>query len=176
VKSSEWFNHKHEQDKAYENVVLHVVWENDKPVYRQDKTLLPALELKDRVDESLLTSYKKLINCSSAIACEKSFSSVDSIVQLSMLDKALMQRLETKSLLVKELLKINRGDWEETTYQWLAKAFGFKVNSDPFFELAKVTTFKLIRNKRACWKLKRFFWRSRNAGCKNKRCIHHFFV
>src|SRR5438105_13416302 len=98
VKSSEWFNHKHEQDKAYENVVLHVVWENDKPVYRQDKTLLPTFELKGRVDEYLLTSYKKLINCSSTIACEKSFSSVDSIVQLSMLDKALMQRLETKSL------------------------------------------------------------------------------
>src|SRR5437879_2758287 len=43
VKSSEWYNHKHEQDAAYENVVLHVVWENDKTVYRKDKSLLPTL-------------------------------------------------------------------------------------------------------------------------------------
>lgn len=149
VKSSEWYNHRHEQDIAYENVVLHVVWENDKPVYRQDKTRLPTLELKNRVDESLLHSYKKLVNSSSDIACEKSIHAVEPIVQLSMLDKALMQRLEAKSKLVSELLNSNRGDWEETTYQWLAKAFGFKINSDPFFELAKAVSFKTLQKQKS---------------------------
>ncbi len=144
VKSSEWYTHKHEQDAAYENVVLHVVWENDKPVYRKDQSLLPTLELKGRVDESLLASYKKLVNNPATIACEKKFSAVDSIVQLSMLDRALMQRLETKSILVTELLQANTGDWEETCYQWLARAFGFKVNSEPFFELAKAVPFKIL--------------------------------
>jgi hypothetical protein len=148
VKSSEWYSHKHEQDAAYENVVLHVVWENDKAVYRKDKSLLPTLELKDRTDELLLSSYKKLVNSSSAIACEKNFGSVDPIIHLAMLDKALMQRLETKSLVVTELLQENKGDWEETTYQWLAKAFGFKVNSDPFFELAKAVPFKIIQKQK----------------------------
>jgi hypothetical protein len=148
IRSSEWYMHKHEHDPAYENVVLHVVWENDKPVYRQDKTLLPTLELKTRVDGSLLQSYKKLANSSSEIACEKSIHGVESVVQLSMLDKALMQRLENKSSAVIELLKTNRGDWEETTYLWLAKAFGFKVNSDPFFELAKAVSFKTLQKQK----------------------------
>jgi hypothetical protein len=145
VKSSEWYNHKHEKDEAYENVILHVVWENDKPVYRKDKTLMPTLELKNRVENTLLDSYKKLVNNPASIACEKKFSSVSSIVHYAMLDKALMQRLEFKAAAVTELLQTNRGDWEETTYQWLLKAFGFKVNSDPFSELAKAVPFKIIQ-------------------------------
>lgn len=145
VKSSEWYNHRHEQDGAYENVILHVVWENDKPVYRKDNTLLPTLELKKRVDTSLIQSYRKLVESSSEVACERNFHSVDTIVHLSMLDKALMQRLETKSDLVSKLLEGNQGDWEETCYQWLAKAFGFKTNSDAFFDLSRSMPFKIIQ-------------------------------
>ena len=33
LKSSDWYVHKHQNDKAYENVILHVVWEDDKPVF-----------------------------------------------------------------------------------------------------------------------------------------------
>jgi hypothetical protein len=38
VKASEWYDHKHDRDSAYENVVLHIVWEDNKPVYRKDGT------------------------------------------------------------------------------------------------------------------------------------------
>src|SRR5437879_4452885 len=53
IKSSDWFAHHHEKDSAYDNVILHVVWHNDKPVVRNGATI-PTLELKDRVDPSLL--------------------------------------------------------------------------------------------------------------------------
>src|SRR5258708_6955693 len=96
IKSSDWFAHHHEKDSAYDNVVLHVVWENDKPV-QQNHELIPTLELKNRIQPSLLKEYKKLINSPTSIACEKSFLNVDDLIKLSMLDKALMQRLETKA-------------------------------------------------------------------------------
>src|SRR5579859_935599 len=51
IRSSDWHAHRHERDAAYENVVLHVVWENDKPVFRNDGTPIPTLELKHRVDD-----------------------------------------------------------------------------------------------------------------------------
>ncbi|HPW62239.1 MAG TPA: DUF2851 family protein, partial [Cyclobacteriaceae bacterium] len=51
VQSSGWYEHKHDQDHAYEIVVLHVVWEENKPVYRNDSTRIPTLQLKDRVEE-----------------------------------------------------------------------------------------------------------------------------
>ncbi len=147
VKSSDWQAHHHETDAAYENVVLHVVWENDKPVIRKDKTLIPTLELKNRVDVSIIKEYKRLINSPSAIACEKSFTHVEDLVKLSMLEKALMQRLENKASQVNEILKLNNGDWDETCYQLLARNFGFKVNADPFYQLAKSLPYKIIQKQ-----------------------------
>ncbi|MGC4022734.1 MAG: DUF2851 family protein [Cyclobacteriaceae bacterium] len=147
IKGSDWYLHHHEIDDAYENVVLHVVWENDKPVYRKNKTLLPTLELKERVNESLLKEYTKLINSSLTVACGKVFGEVDSFVKTSMLDKSLLQRLETRANYVKELLNQNTGDWEETVYQLLAKNFGFKINAEPFFRLSKSLPYKIIQKQ-----------------------------
>jgi len=147
IKSSDWYAHKHDVDSAYENVVLHVVWENNKPVYRKDGTPLATLELKNKVNESILREYQKLIGNPAAIACERSFRHVSELVKFSMLDKALMQRLETKAQHVHELVKLNNGDWEETTYQLLAKNFGFKTNSDPFFQLSKSLPYKIIQKQ-----------------------------
>ncbi len=145
TKASDWLNHNHTGDKAYENVILHVVWENDTDIKRADGSIIPSLQLQGRVDESLIKAYKKLMNDTSAIPCNKSFVGVPNLIKLSMLDKALLQRLESKSGLIYQLVKSNHGDWEETTYQLLAKNFGFKINSDPFFQLAKSLSYKLIQ-------------------------------
>lgn len=147
LKSSDWYAHRHQTDGAYNNVILHVVWHDDKPVMLGDGSLLPTLALKDRVDEKMLREYKKLVNSATPIACEKSLRSVDDIVKLSMLDKALLQRLETKAQAATDLLNANTGDWEETAYQMLAKNFGFKVNADPFFQLAKSLPYKIIQKQ-----------------------------
>jgi hypothetical protein len=65
-----------------------------------------------------------------------------------MVERALMQRLESKATGVISLLESNSGDWEETTYQLLAAAFGFKVNKDPFSQLAKSLPYKIIQKHR----------------------------
>src|SRR6185369_13677847 len=83
IKSSDWFAHHHEKDSAYDNVILHVVWDDDKPVLRNGISI-PTLELKNRVDSSLLHEYKKLINSSTSIACQKSLPHVEELVKLSM--------------------------------------------------------------------------------------------
>ncbi|NOY47456.1 MAG: DUF2851 family protein, partial [Chlorobi bacterium] len=49
IKSSDWFVHHHETDKAYDNVILHVVWEYDTEVFRKDNTQIPTVELKSIV-------------------------------------------------------------------------------------------------------------------------------
>ncbi len=144
VQSSGWYEHKHDQDHAYENVVLHVVWEENKPVYRNDGTRIPTLQLKHRVEDHLIKSYQRLINNPGSVSCEKSFPTVDELIKHSMIDKALMQRLETKAKLIIALLNQNKGDWEETTYQLLAASFGFKLNKEPFLQLAKSLPYKLI--------------------------------
>ena len=34
IKASDWYVHHHETDKAYDNVILHVVWEDDSEIFR----------------------------------------------------------------------------------------------------------------------------------------------
>lgn len=144
TKASAWEDHHHDSDKAYDNVVLHVVWQNDKPVFRADKTVMPTLELQSLVDESLVHGYKKLVNNPASIPCDTTFPEVHDLVKLSMLDKALMQRLESKATQVIQLLHHHQNDWEEITYQLLARNFGFKVNYEPFFQLSHAVPYKFL--------------------------------
>jgi hypothetical protein len=148
VLSREWYAHKHEQDPAYENVVLHVVWEDNQPVHRADGSRLPTLELKERVDPLLIRQYEKLIHHAGVIPCAPVFPSVDGLVKISMVEKAAMHRLEQKATKVMEVLHQNHGDWEETTYQLLAENFGFNVNKEPFQQLAKSLPYKIIQKHR----------------------------
>ena len=54
VKSSDWYLHQHEKDANHDNVILHVVWENDAPIFRKDNTENPTLELKKYVSKEVL--------------------------------------------------------------------------------------------------------------------------
>ena len=144
IKASGWNDHHHSDDQAYENVVLHVVWENDKPIKRTDGSFMPTLELKNRVDLTLWNRYKKLFTSAESIPCANSWSKIPDITKLSMLDKTVVQRLESKGEVVKIILTRNNNDWEETFYQLLCKNFGFKVNAEPMFQLAQAMPFKIL--------------------------------
>jgi hypothetical protein len=145
VNSSQWFEHHHERDRAYDNVILHLVWKHDREILRCDKTILPTLEIRSRVDPSLIRTYQQLISSSFSIPCKKSLSAVSDITRFSMFDKALLQRIERKASDVIALYGQNNNDWEETFYQLLAKSFGFRLNGDPFMQLASLLPLKFLR-------------------------------
>jgi hypothetical protein len=144
IKSSDWKLHQHQNNEAYNNVVLHVVWEDDFTARRTDGTLIPTLALKHRVNLRWLDKYKQLIHNQELIPCSSQIKTVDNLKKIMMLDKALSQRLESKALLVNQLWEQNQNDWEETTYQLLAKNFGFKVNSEAFLRLAQNLPLKIL--------------------------------
>jgi hypothetical protein len=144
VQSSGWNAHKHSTDDAYENVVLHVVWKNDAEIIRKDKSSLPTLELKNKVDESLLLRYNKLFLNPEPVPCAGSITNVRELTRLSMLDKSLMQRLDKKTAEILEVLTKTNNDWEETCYRVLCRNFGFKVNTDPFQRLAIALPYKAL--------------------------------
>lgn len=142
LKTSDWLVHQHQENKNYDNVILHVVWENDlyegEKIKRQDLTEIPVLVLKNRTDRLLVEKYYLLMaNQQSNILCASQLPSVKEITKHAMLDKALMQRLQRKAEAVLTLLKENVGNWETTTYQWTAQSFGFKVNNEMFLRLSK---------------------------------------
>ncbi len=142
--SSGWYDHHHDSDPAYENVVLHVVWNDDKVVLRSDGTKIPTLVLSDRVDQSLIKRYANLVETPTSIPCEQLFQGVSDLVKHGMLDKALMTRLEGKAQFIIQLLETSANDWEQVTYQLVARNFGFKINYEPFFQLANCVRRKTL--------------------------------
>ena len=130
--SSDWNKHKHQLDKNYNNVVLHVVWEDDFPDYN-----IPVLNLKTRVAKILLQRYEELMNTKGFIPCEKSISTVKPIVLQSWKERLLAERLTRKSLIVKTFLDQNNHHWEETFWRLLARNFGIKINADAFEAMAR---------------------------------------
>nr|WP_262918963.1 DUF2851 family protein [Tunicatimonas sp. TK19036] len=146
VKSSEWNHHKHQLDTAYDRVILHVVWQYDQEIYRSDGTSVPTLELKNRVDSAILLKIDALLNTTQpSIACAYQAEQVTSLTKTSQIERAAAQRLERKAEEILKLVEENRGDWEETAYQWLFRGFGFQVNAEAMLELAKVFPLRWVR-------------------------------
>ncbi|MDB5288625.1 MAG: hypothetical protein JWR05_3574 [Mucilaginibacter sp.] len=138
LSSSDWQRHGHTADNAYDNVILHVVYRDDEPLFRTDGRRVPTLELKDRISPDLYNRYHNLIfGAKTIIPCEASIATVDGLTMQNWLTRILVERLEKKSETVIATLNLNRGDWEETFYQFLAANFGFKTNALPFELMAK---------------------------------------
>ncbi|MEX0996089.1 MAG: DUF2851 family protein [Flavobacteriaceae bacterium] len=146
LKSSDWYAHHHETDKAYDNVILHVVWEHDVEVFRKDNTVIPTLVLKNRVDAFALAKYNMLFSTKKQwIACEEDFPEVDDFLIENWMERLYFERLENKSGLIFELLKTSKNDWEAVLFKMLAKNFGLKNNGDAFLSIANSIDFSVIR-------------------------------
>ena len=146
IKSSDWFLHGHEQDKAYDNVILHVVWDDDTEVFRKDNTPIPTLQLKDVVVASMLNNYEKLFAKQNKwINCEHDFASTDDFIITNWLERLYFERLERKSGTIETLLAASKNDWELVLFKMLTKNFGLKVNGESFFSLAQSIDFSIIR-------------------------------
>ncbi|WP_298346421.1 DUF2851 family protein [uncultured Algibacter sp.] len=146
LKSSDWFLHNHEQDKAYDNVILHVVWDDDTEVFRKDNSVIPTLELKNYIDKSLLNNYEKLLSKKDKwINCENDFALTDQFVLDHWLERLYFERLDRKSNTIQNLLQTSKNDWEAVLFKMLTKNFGLKVNGDAFFSLGNSIDFSIIR-------------------------------
>ena len=144
LKASGWRDHRHDSDPAYDNVILHVVLTNDWTVVRRDGSTLPVISLDKRIAKSLIIKYTELISTVATIPCASQYPSVDKVRRLSMMDRALLQRLEKKSDAVMAVWSKTNHDWEETLYQLLSANFGFKVNTEPFRQLACTLPLRIL--------------------------------
>ncbi len=135
--ASDWHKHNHQNDKAYDNIILHVVYNSDKTICRTSGETIPAVELKNRITDTIYQNYLNLKSNKDWIPCEKQIGTTPKVIINSTIDKLLLERLERKSYAIIKSLGLNNNNWEETFYQLLARNFGFKTNAEPFELLAK---------------------------------------
>ncbi|GAA4281502.1 DUF2851 family protein [Gaetbulibacter aestuarii] len=150
IKSSDWYLHQHEIDKTYDNVILHVVWEHDTPIFRKTNQPIPTLILKDYINPELISSYQHLFQEKKKwINCENDFQYVDDFLLQHWLERLYFNRLEQKTKAILQLLEESKNDWEAVLFKMLCKSFGSKINGDAFLTLANSIDYSIIRKTKS---------------------------
>ena len=147
IKSSDWYVHHHEKDENYDSVILHVVWEHDTPIFRKDNSEIPVLELKNYISKKEILNYNELVAPKSWIFCEKQIVKIDEFVFKNWQERLFFERLERKSIPIKELLEATENNWESVLFLMLAKNFGLNTNGEIFLKIAKSIPFSIIRKE-----------------------------
>ncbi|OXB01581.1 DUF2851 family protein [Flavobacterium pectinovorum] len=147
LKSSDWYVHGHEKDAAYENVILHVVWEHDTEIFGKNNREIPVLVLKDYVSSETVNNYQSLMSPKSWISCEKQIAQIDDFVFKNWQERLFFERLERKSKFIYDLLEETNQDWEAVLFCLLAKNFGLNTNGNAFLQIAKKLPFSIIRKE-----------------------------
>lgn len=137
INSSDWSRHRHKNDKAYDNIILHVVYNNDEKITDPREQVYPTLILNDKIDIAIFAKYNSFKTSRSWIPCANQVTTVSSVVLNGWLERLVIERMENKSAAILQELERNKNNWEETFYRQLAKNFGFKINAEPFLLLAK---------------------------------------
>ncbi len=132
---NDWKLHNHHKDKAYDNVILHVVARGNGQTHRTNGEEIPVLLLT--WSDKLWYSYLALRNQSDWLACSGKLADVNSFEWSFWKERMLVERLESRSMQIKEVLKATTSNWDETFYRILFRSFGFGVNSEPFELLAR---------------------------------------
>ncbi|HEY9184735.1 MAG TPA: DUF2851 family protein [Salegentibacter sp.] len=146
LRASDWYFHRHEADRNYDNVILHVVWEDDIEVYRKNNSIIPSLALSGLVDKILLDQYRNLVTVREKwINCENNFPDIDEFRLRHWLERVYFERLENKSELILQMLKASENNWEAVLFKLLSKNFGLNVNGDAFLSFAQSFDFPLVQ-------------------------------
>ena len=150
-KSSDWYAHGHQNDIRYDSVILHVVWEADRAVFRSSGELIPTLQLQDYVQEDLLIRYRGLL-----FNLKKRFINCEPFEPASLADQLnswplqlYKERLDQKLQMINGLFKSFKKDWERLLFVLLLRNFGSGVNSESFASLARAIDFRLFIRLRA---------------------------
>ncbi len=142
TKSSHWQRHKHNEDAAYNNVLLHFVAEKDSEAYTKNNRQLPTFIFPEL--QKYYEIYQRTFAEKEFVYCEKYFEEVADFTKTMWLQRLVVERLEEKTQMVFRLLGQNNNDWEETTYQLLVRYLGQRLNGDAFEQLARKVPLQIV--------------------------------
>ncbi|SDQ31465.1 Protein of unknown function [Chryseobacterium soldanellicola] len=146
VKSSDWIFHNHSQDPNYQNIILHVVFQNDTDIEELSKKNIPTLELKDYIDPDIFHRYEKLSEENQFIPCEKIVS--QNKIPVNFHKENILKKLEAKSKEIEKSLEQYKNNFEAVLFHHLAYSFGLKVNAFIFKQIAENVDFTIINKIR----------------------------
>ena len=130
-RASDWYRHRHHQDRSYNNVILHIVAQNDRETFTEDGRLVPCLEIGNNLLQGAEVQEKKWCKLS-----PKRFLSQTSLFAA--------ERMKQKAHEIDEWYKRTHRNKGQTLFILLARGFGLPVNSLPFELLASHLPYKAL--------------------------------
>ncbi len=145
-KASDWRNHHHHTDKAYDNVILHVIEVNDAEICRSNGQPIPQVVLP--IPHTIRENTEWLLHQSQSLPCLPFITQIDPIHLTSWLNTLLSERLERKVDDIRRLLAQHNDDWNEVFYILLTRNAGMGLNNDAFERLAKSLPLRCLQKQR----------------------------
>jgi len=130
LRSSDWIKHRHHLDGAYNNVILHVVLEEDSPAFNAHGRRIVTLQLPD--PKPFIRLYESLQTDKSWLPCHRYIHRVSPLQIKHCLEHLYEERLEQKISQIDQLLYSCGLDGERSLCQVLASTFGLPINALPF--------------------------------------------
>ena len=133
-KSSDWYQHGHDKDSRYDNVVLHVAAELDTEVMKSNGEYVPQLQLS--VPDDVLTNYDELQKTDEYPPCYKVIPHLSALIIHSWMAALQTERLEQKTEAIRKRAELCNGSWEDAYFVTLARNYGFGINGEVFEQWA----------------------------------------
>lgn len=143
--SDDWTKHKHQNNKNYNSVILHVVAKSVGEVRNELGQIVPQCEIS--FPQYIADNYDFLTQSPTDIPCSGQIAEIGTYHITSWMSTLLIERLERKSKHIFGLLKQFNNSWEEVFYVLLSRNFGFGLNSDSFERLAQSLPLRYIQKQ-----------------------------
>lgn len=134
-RSSHWYQHGHDRDANYNNVVLHVVGEADRDVQTSEGHFVPQMCLK--VPQTVIENYEELLRTDSYPPCYRIIPNLTRLTVHSWMAALQTERLEQKTIAISQRAQQANGSWEQAFFITLVRNYGFGINGDAFEEWAR---------------------------------------
>ncbi len=145
-KSSDWFLHGHDKDKAYDNVVLHVTGNPDRDVTNTEGQYIPQMQLD--IPNIVRENYEELLRTDQYPPCYKIIPDLPRLTIHSWMAALQTERLEEKTEAIQRRADRMNGSWEDAYFMTLARNYGFGINGDAFEEWAAHIPFSAVAHHR----------------------------
>ena len=145
-RASDWYQHGHDRDAHYNNVVLHVVGVADRDVQTAEGNWIPQLCLV--VPPSVVANYEELLQTDQYPPCYKIIPDLTRLTVHAWMAALQTERLEQKTIAIEQRARQAGGSWEDAYFVTLARNYGFGINGDAFEEWARHISLQAIGKHR----------------------------
>lgn len=137
--ASDWHRHKHHQNPAFDNVILHVVTKSGGCTFNSKGRKIPvwlmplSRELRD---------FSK-IAIPSSLPCSQKLTQISTLNLCAWTDRMLLERLQAKTASIAAMLQQGFSR-QKVLFVLMSRSFGFGLNNDAFEQLARQTPWELV--------------------------------